>query len=44
MSDPEAAKRKLAAKRHNERTKLVANAFHAMSLGVIGSNDNPPAE
>ena len=34
---PDAARRKLAAKRHNERTKLLANAFHAMSLGVIGA-------
>ncbi|MFL5174243.1 MAG: hypothetical protein ACJ8CO_00330, partial [Microvirga sp.] len=28
---------KLGAKRHNERTKLLSNAFHAMSLGVIGA-------
>jgi hypothetical protein len=43
MTDPEAANRRLAAKRHNERTKLLANAFHAMSLGVIGAGVIIPA-
>ena len=37
MSEPQDSKRELAAKRHNERTKLLSNAFHAMSLGVIGA-------
>jgi hypothetical protein len=37
MPDPSAAQRRLAAKRSNERIKLVANAFHTLSLGVVGA-------
>ena len=37
MTDPDAANRRLAAKRHNEGIKLLANAFHSLSLGVAGA-------
>jgi len=37
MPDPAVSARKLAAKRQNERIKLVASALNAISLGIIGA-------
>lgn len=35
-ADEDAAERKLAAKRYNEGTKLVASALNTLGLGVLG--------
>ncbi|HEY8563958.1 MAG TPA: hypothetical protein VIL65_00530 [Beijerinckiaceae bacterium] len=37
MISPETSARKLAAKRTNERVKLLASSLNALSLGVAGA-------
>jgi len=43
MTDPYRTRRKLAAKRQNERVKLFASLFNALAVGTIAAGAIIPA-